>query len=911
MTYKKKLIEVALPLELISTESAREKSIPHGHPSSLHLWWARRPLAAARAVLWASLVDDPSSDLKKFPTFEKQAKERQRLFEIMARLIPWEASNDVRVLEEARTEILSSCNEDLPNVLDPFGGGGAIPLESVRLGMPTFTGDLNPVAVTIQRAMIEIPHRFAGKPPINPESKSGSAFWVGLDGLVADIQYFSNLIREKAIEKIGHLYPNVELPDGVKGTTVAYIWARGVRSPDPAWNETVPLVKSWSLSKRKGKDQIWIKPNIDQLTKKISYQVVIGGTPPPGTVDRGNGECIASGSSIPSSYIKSEGKEGRLYDVPLAMVVDSVRGREFREFDGALIEHLAPEWEPSGAMSDHSQYMGTPRYGLDEWRKLFTKRQLIALSTFSELISSVHEEIRVLAKEMGEDTRRLREGGSGPVAYADALQTYLSFVFDKCLNSWSSLATWSDSGFVRPVFARQAIPMTWDFAEVNPFSEATGNWMGMTDWVVKAVRNLPHHNFGETSQRDAEARIAEIGKCMISTDPPYYDNVPYADLSDYFYVWMRKNLSSIWPEEFATLLTPKAEELVANHVRAGSWEAAQSHFQEGMFKVFQTARRMSDERFPTTIFYAFKAAETSADETVSTGWEVFLAGLLDAGYSVVATWPIRTEKPGRSREIGAAALSSSVVLVCRARSIAAAMATRGEFISALRNEMTTAIKILQVESIAPVDMAQSAIGPGIGIFSRYSRVVEADGKSMSVRTALSLINEVLAEILSGEESEFDADTRFAVTWFEQFAHNSGSFGDADTLARAKNTTVNGVVESGIAASRDGKLRLFERNELSDKWDPTNDKRLTVWETTQYLIRALEESELKAAELLARLGSGVGERARQLAYLLYGICDRKKWASESSPYNMLVSAWPEIEKLSKKDSNENSSSDTLF
>ena len=911
MTYKKKLIEVALPLELISRESAREKSIPHGHPSSLHLWWARRPLAATRAVVWASLVDDPSSDPIRFPTADEQAVERQRLFEILAKLIPWESSNDEHVLKEAMVEILRSCDGELPKILDPFGGGGAIPLEAVRLGLPTFSGDLNPVAVTIQRAMIEIPHRFAGLAPINPKSTAESAFWNGLEGLVADISYFSGLIRERAFQQIGHLYPNVQLPDGVNGTTVAYIWARGVQSPDPAWNCTVPLVKSWSLSKKSGRDQVWIEPIIDHSNQTISYQINTGGSPPPGTVNRGNGVCIASGSSIPASYIKAEGSAGRLVDIPLAMVVDSTRGREFREFDGTLVDHLKASWEPTGAMSDHSQYMGTPRYGLDEWRKLFTKRQLVALTTFSDLISSIHAEIRLLASDRGEDPRRLSEGGSGAVAYADALVTYLAFVFDKCLNSWSSLATWSDSGFVRPVFARQAIPMTWDFAEVNPFSDATGNWNGMTDWVVRAVKNLPFNNFGATSQRDAQSRIEEVGTCVVSTDPPYYDNVPYADLSDYFYVWMRKNLSPIWPDEFATLLTPKAEELVANHVRAGSWEAAQRHFQQGMFKVFETARRLSDERYPTTIFYAFKAAETSNNQTASTGWEVFLSGLLDAGYSVVATWPIRTEKPGRTREIGAAALSSSVVLVCRGRSITAAMATRGEFITALRTEMAPAIKILQVENIAPVDMAQSAIGPGIGIFSRYSKVVEADGQAMTVRTALSLINEVLAEVLSGEESELDADTRFAVTWFEQFGHNPGVFGDADTLAKAKNTTVSGVVESGIASSKEGKLRLLERNEMSDDWDPTNDSRLTVWEATQHLIRALEVSESDASELLRKIGVGFGDKARQLAYLLYGICDRKKWAGEGSAYNMLIAAWPEIEKLARQESTGDSSPDTLF
>jgi putative DNA methylase len=697
----------------------------------------------------------------------------------------------------------------------------------------------------------------------------------------------------------------------VSGTTVAYIWARGVRSPDPAWNCTVPLVKSWSLSKKSGRDQVWIEPIIDHSNQTISYRIIVGGSPPPGTVNRGNGVCVASGSSIPASYIKAEGSAGRLVDVPLAMVVDSIRGREFREFDGTLVDHLAAEWEPTGAMSDHSQYMGTPRYGLDEWRKLFSKRQLVALTTFSDLISSIHDEIRLLAIDRGDDPRRLSEGGSGAVAYADALVTYLAFVFDKCLNSWSSLATWSDSGFVRPVFARQAISMTWDFAEVNPFSDATGNWNGMTDWVVRAVKNLPFNNFGTTSQRDAQARIEEVGNCVVSTDPPYYDNVPYADLSDYFYVWMRKNLSSIWPDEFATLLTPKAEELVANHVRAGSWEAAQKHFQQGMFKVFETARRLADERYPTTIFYAFKAAETTNDQTASTGWEVFLSGLLDAGYSVVATWPIRTEKPGRTREIGAAALSSSVVLVCRGRSISAAMATRGEFITALRAEMAPAIRILQVENIAPVDMAQSAIGPGIGIFSRYSKVVEADGQAMTVRTALSLINEVLSEVLSGEESEFDADTRFAVTWFEQYGHNPGVFGDADTLAKAKNTTVSGVVDSGIASSKEGKLRLLERGEMLDDWDPNKDSRLTVWEATQHLIRALEVSESDAAELLKKIGGGFGDKARQLAYLLYGICDRKRWAGEGGAYNMLIAAWPEIEKLARQEPTGDSSPETLF
>lgn len=420
--------------------------------------------------------------------------------------------------------------------------------------------------------------------------------------------------------------------------------------------------------------------------------------------------------------------------------------------------------------------------------------------------------------------------------------------------------------------------------------------MAMVDWVVKALRPLPAGTSGETVQRDARARIAEVGTCVISTDPPYYDNISYADLSDFFYVWLRRNLSDVWPDETATLLTPKADELIANQYRAGSKKAAHEHFESGMQEVFAEAAKHADPRFPATIFYAFKATESSSDGVTSTGWETFLGGLLEAGYAITATWPVRTEKPGRAVAIGTAALASSIVLACRPREVKAAMATRGEFIGALRSEMEPAVRLLQLENIAPVDLAQSAMGPGIAIYSRYAKVVEADGSSMTVRTALGLINEVLSEVLSGEESEFDADTRFALTWFEQFGHNPGPFGDADLLARAKDTTVTGVGQAGVVVSRDGKVRLVERSELPDGWDHATDTRLTVWETTQHLIRSLDSSEIDAAALLSRLGEGMGERARQLAYLLFEICDRKKWADEAGAYNMLVTAWPEISRL---------------
>jgi putative DNA methylase len=901
VTYKKKLIEVAIPLAKINAESAREKSIRHGHPSTLHLWWARRPLAAARAVLFAQLVDDPSALPEQFPTEEAQEVERKRLFDIIERLVVWENTNDQALLAEAHAEILKSCDGDLPNVLDPFGGGGAIPLESLRLGLPTFTGDLNPVAVLIQRAMLEIPQRFGGNAPVHPDARVSQALWAGAEGLAADVEAYGRWMQQEAKSRIGKYYPDVELEDGSKATPIAWIWARTVKSPDPSWPGQVPLVRSWVLSKKPGKPSVWVEPVIDRESKTISYEVRTGGTPIEGNVDRNGAVCIATGMTIPFKYIREELKAGSGGSELLAVVAESNSGRIYSSASGFVDESLpvVESFVPNVELPPAALGFRVQAYGMTKWSDLYVQRQLLALTTFSSILAEVRDRVESDALQVGLelDGVHLRDGGTGATAYADGVITYLAFVIDKCADYWSSICTWHNTGEkIRNTFGRQAIPMTWDFAETNPFSSSTGNWMAMVDWVTKAIRHLPQVGEAQTAQRDARARIAEVGTCLISTDPPYYDNIGYADLSDYFFVWLRQNVATAWPEETSTLLVPKVEELIASHIRAGSKKAANEHFESGMEEVFSAAAKNADPRFPAAIFYAFKATEDSNDGPVSTGWETFLAGLLHAGYSITATWPVRTEL---ANKIGSKAnmLASSIVLACRPREVTSSMATRGEFIGALRAEMIPAVRLLQKENIAPVDMAQSAMGPGIAIFSRYPKVVEADGSSMSVRTALALINEVLAEALSGEESEFDADTRFAVTWFEQFGHNPGPAGDAITLATAKNTSVARVETSGIASSRDGKFRLLDRDELDESWDPANDSRLTVWEATQYLIRALDDSETAASDLLRRIGQGFGERARQLAYLLYGICDRNKWANEASAYNMLVTAWPEIERLS--------------
>ena len=905
--YKPKLIEVALPLAVINAEAAREKSIRHGHPSTLHLWWARRPLAAARAVIWASLVDDPSGDSSL--THEEQEAERARLFGILERLVKWENSNDPDVLAEAQGEINRCFPDGPPPILDPFGGGGAIPLEAQRLGLKALSGDLNPVAVLIQKAMIDIPSRFAGLPPVHEGIDARLTTWHRAQGLAADIEAYGQWMSDEAERRIGSHYPPVEGPDGTLLTPIAWIWARTIESPDPTWKGRVPLVASWTLSQRPGKPKTWIEPVIDRDTQTISYNIRSGGGPTlERTVDRGGGRCIATGASMPYTYIRPQFRNGNMGQDLMAVVAEGSRGRVYLEPDAASKEaadvHVTGE-VVAGSIFDWPGRTNVVRYGMESWQDLFTPRQLLALSTFSELLSEVHTSASTAAASAGlpADGVRLSNGGSGATAYADALVTYLAFVVDKCADYWSTICSWHNSGEkMRNTFGRQAIPMTWDFAEGNPFSSSSGNWMAMVDWVRKAVEHLPASVLGVAEQRDARARVHESDGAAISTDPPYYDNISYADLSDFFFVWLRKNLSDVWPDECATLLTPKSTELIANRYRAGSKEAAERHFESGMAEFMAEVASAQPPDVPATIYYAYKATETKEGELRSTGWDTFLQAVLDSGLQVNATWPMRTELGNRLLASKSNALASSIVLVCRPRSSTAALASRGEFVAALRDELPEAVRLLQSGNIAPVDMAQSTIGPGIKVFSRYAKVVEADGSAMSVSSALSIINDVLGDVLDGEEAELDADTRFASTWFAQHGYNPGGSGEADGLARAKNTSLGGIQDAGIGEARAGKFRLYERSELDPDWMPIGDSRLTVWEATQHLVAALERSESEAAALLHQLG-GYADRARQLSYVLFQKATDNGWADEAGAYNTLITAWPALQTMTGSDDNQ--------
>lgn len=894
--YKPKLIEVALPLAAINDEAAREKSIRFGHPSTLHLWWARRPLAATRAVVWASLVDDPSCDSSL--SVEEQESERGRLFRILERLVEWNNSDVADVIADAQAEIDRCYPDGPPSILDPFGGGGAIPLETQRLGLRAFAGDLNPVAVLIQRAMIEIPPRFAARRPVHPSLQSELATWSKAQGLAADVTAYGDWMRREAKRQVGHLYPD-EIGDTAGTTTIAWLWARTVASPDPSWTGKVPLVSSWVLAKKPGQPKVWIEPEVDHDDQTITYQIRTGGEPKSeGTCSGGNGTCLATGAAITSSYIKAEGKAGRMGTQLLAVVVDGESGRAYRqptEADYLAAAEANPPWEPVGNLPEKGLGFRVQAYGLDRWAQLFTPRQLTTLATYTDLVSEARSKVLEDATQRGmpQDGVALRDGGHGANAYADAVATYLALGVSRLTDMCNSLCRWESSRTqVRNLFGRQAISMIWDFAENNVFNDAGGDFKTSLASVVRALERLPATGFGETVQRDARARVRELPDAVISTDPPYYDNVGYADLSDFFFVWLRRSLGGVWPDECATLSTPKSEEMIADPTRHGGPAGARGHFESSMAEFMEAVAETQNRSAPATIYYAYKATERSQDGVRSTGWDTFLQAVLDAGFQVTATWPMRTELANRMRGQRSNALASSIVISCRPRAVGASLASTGEFLSALRAELPEAVATLRSGNIAPVDMAQSTIGPGIKIFSRYARVVEADGSTMSVSDALLHVNNILGEVLDGEDADLDRDSRFALSWFGLHGYEPGPAGDADSQARSKGTAVAGVVASGIAATASGRVRLLKRDELDPDWDPVDDNRLTVWEATQHLIAALDRSESEAAQLLAKLG-GYGESARSLAYVLFKKASDKAWAEEASAYNTLITAWPSL------------------
>lgn len=900
----KKLIEVALPLDKINEACAREKSIRHGHPSTLHLWWARRPLAAARAVIWASLVDDPSSHPELFPTEEEQHKERERLFAILEDLVIWENSNNQDVLEAAKKEILKYNQGKFPTLLDPFAGGGAIPLEAQRLGLKAIAHDLNPVAVMINKAMIEIPPRFTGKAPVNPDARASllNTDWVGSHGLAEDVRYYGEWMKQKAYEKIGHLYPKVQLPPeegGGEATVIAWIWARTVKCPNPACGCEMPLASSFVLSKKKGKE-VWVEPIIQD--NEIKYNIRHGKCPKEKqSVKLNKGasfRCVKCGSVTEKKYIHDEFSAHRNGTQLMAIVVEGKKSRIYispLEKQSQIALSATPEWVPEDQMNTNTPDLVSGRgYGITMWKELFTNRQLTALTTFSSLISDVmaKAEQDALAAGMENDGKGLDAGGQGAKAYGEAVGVYLAFVVDRLADRSSTICSW-DNGYqkIRNTFGRQAIPMTWDYAESNPFSSSSGSFNNMLEWVGKCLDEFPATITGEAEQVDAQADCG-LRNIMVSTDPPYYDNIGYADLSDFFYVWMRQSLRDIYPNLFSTMLVPKAEELIATPYRhEGSKEKAKEFFEDGMLEACKQIHNYTEDDIPVTIYYAYKQSDFNPSGDAS-GWESMLNAIIRAGFAITGTWPMRTEMSNRSIASGTNALASSIVLVCRKRPENAPQTTRRTLIAQLRRELHPALKKLQESNIAPVDLAQAAIGPGMGVFSRYSSVLEADGSEMTVRSALQVINEQVDAYFNEQVGSLDTESRFCVDLYLQNAYEDIPFGEAEILSTAKGAHIPNMVNHGVLYAKAGKVHLVKREDLPQAvlLDETN-----IWLLTQQLTYAMETGGIEqCAKQAATLYGSNAEHAKDLAYRLYTVAEQKGWTSEAFAYNALVVSWPDIQ-----------------
>ena len=913
---RKKLIEVSIPLEDINAESAREKSIRHGHPSTLHLWWARRPLAVARAVLFAQLVDDPSSNPEL--TEEQQKAERERLHGIIRRLVKWENINDEALMREAHEEILKSTGGRPPAILDPFAGGGTIPLEAQRLGLEAHASDLNPVAVLINKALIEIPPKFAGRPPVFPgAADTVLGEWPGATGLAEDVRRYGAWMRERAKERIGDLYPDALVVDEktktkVKATTIAWIWARTVTCPNPACGIEMPLVRSWWLGKKTGKEAFVVPTIVDDVEaprgRRVEFTIGHDKSRGPtastdGTVKRQGAVCLACGSAVEFKYVREESRAKRMGSRLMAIVAEGHRRRIYLAPND---EHLAagskgtPVGVPSGNIFNWPGRINVYTYGLTKFSDLFTNRQLVALTTFSDLVGEAREKILKDGVANGLPSGpRFAEGGAGAEAYADAVATYLALSVSRATSTNSSLCRWrSDPSkeSVNDTFSRQALPMIWDYAEGNPFVDGPPSPLWGCAFIAKTLEGLPTAVAASAEQVDAATRSYD--GYVVSTDPPYYDNIGYSDLSDYFYVWLRRTLRDVHPTLFASMLVPKAEELVANPYRHNGRAGAEAFFESGFERVFARARANASEDFPITVYYAFKQAELESEGVASTGWATILEGMIREGWTITATWPVRTEMANRMIASGTNALASSIVLVLRPRHETASQTSRRGFVATLKRELPGALEEMRQGAIAPVDLAQATIGPGMAVFSRFQRVVENDGSDMSVKTALALINQMLDEVLAEQEGDLDSDTRFCLKWYEQYGWTKAAFGDADVLARAYNTSVRGLADAGVLTQGEGAVQLVRPQDLSASWNPVTDHRISVWEVTLQLARVLS-AEAGGIQAAAKLMAAAGSRSevdvesvQRLAYRLYEMTQKSR-PDDARLFNLLGGSWSDL------------------
>ena len=902
---RKKLIEVAVPLDAINKGCESDKNRKTGHIRNVHKWFAPMPLPAWRTLLLASVIDDPGTDLPK----NEAASVRKTYFDLLRRLAELDAYKDANLMAKTREFLRHHLGTDeMPTVVDPFCGGGSTIVEAQRLRFPVLAADLNPIPVIVTTALCRLPQLLGQLGPINPTHRDRQKLVRTLrpmGGVEEDVRYYARLIQDSAWERLAHMYSFAQ-----SGQTVAaWRWAWCVRSPDPAFQDVLtPLVTNWRITGKK-QGSVSISPSIEK--GRIRYQITRSPNSPVQTAGAHELRCLFSNRPIPNDHVRAEGKAGRLEKHLLCVVAQGAHGQ--RQYFPPSVEQIRAALVqsdielPNLSMPERALGFRVQGYGIDSYSKLFTHRQGAAVATFADLVASIHQDIERDALEagLGNDGTTLQDGGQGARAYADGITTILALCVDRLALCNNVLVQWfidprSGGGKATPAFRMQTLSMVWDFVETNPFAQSVGGWTGP---VVESV--LKGFSLVDTESHPArvfQLDARSIGRilprnALIATDPPYYANIGYADLSDFFYVWLRRSLRAVYPSVLTTIGAPKAGELIANPFRhADGSIGADEYFRRGFTAVFEELMSRTDAKFPILVMYALKQAESGKRQ--ATGWEVFLDGLIASGLSIVATWPIRTTTATRTRGLDSNALASAICVVCRPRDLHAGTASRQEFVSALNSSLPLAVECLQQSNIAPVDLVQSAIGPGMAVFSRYDRVLNASGTPLSVRDALALINQTLDSTLAEQECEFDADSRWALAWFEQHGFDAGDYGVAETLSKAKNTSVGGMVSAGILVSRGGKVRLLRPKELPSSWDPATDSRLTAWEMVHHLVRILESDGEAAAGTLASSLGGAAEIARELCYRLYTVCERRKRAADALSYNGLVQSWPEISRLAQ-------------
>ncbi|WP_079181507.1 DUF1156 domain-containing protein [Streptomyces sp. Tue 6075] len=884
---RRKLIEVALPTEAISRASKADKDRKVGTIKNIHKWFAPMPTPAWRALLFAAVVDDPGDEEK-----------RAELLSIIEGLVPKDGTApSMDTLKRAKA-VLAEQEQELPTVLDPFCGGGSTLVEAQRLGFPTIASDLNPVPALVTRVETQLVPAMLGKPSVSGDD--GVLEGTNLDpmgGLLADVRHYAQRVEAEVKSKVGHLYEPVK-----SGEPVAWLWARTVPCTNPACAIDIPLYSSPWLSKQKGREA-WLKPTVEDGRVRFEIGTGVMGEIPAATKAARGGKftCLACGTQVDEKHLRGAGAGGLMGFQMLAMAIDDESGRRFAAVDpGSQTSEIPmPDDAPEMEFPERALGFRVQAYGIVKQADLYTARQVHMLGAFADAVARVPEWVK-------------RDGGDSDQGVAIA--SILAICVSKLAMANSSQARWQidsrhGSAKAQPAFGRHALPMVWDFAEVNPFAKSAGGWSSQLKSMLSGINALPRGvEVGRTVQADARTAGSMVapGSALIATDPPYFAQIPYADLSDYFYVWLRRSVRGIHPDLFGTMETPKSTELIADPFRRGGSGQARQYFISGFTEVFSSLKQASRSDLPLVVIYAHRQEENKDGELASSAWDAMLEAMLSAGLCIVGTWPLHATHSSRQRGIQSNAVASYIAMICRPRPVDAGALDRRGFLQALRRELPERIKPLQQSSIPAVDLGQAAIGPGMEIFSRYARVTEPDGTAMTVSAALRQINRALNEILSEYEEDFDSDTSWCIEWFRDYQWDAGGFGEADKRANRYNTSVPGLVHAGVVKAAAGKAALIKPTDLPGAYDPATDGRLTIWEVAMHLSRLIEGKGPgtgidAAGELLARARTRPEideDTVKGLAYLLHNICENRGWTESQRWFNNLVSSWPDLQTAAR-------------